>query len=149
MNFSTQAELLQPETQQTQMGETVPAPRFEATPLNGRSYTDTLNVQAGVIPVTTQPASTTIMAGVTDQLLRQRSAGNTNGFIVAATWRKISTWAQPSFPNLESIDEFRILTSNFDAKSGNVSGGQVIVSTKSGANVDAAREERSYAGASC
>ena len=37
-------------------------------------------------------------------------------------------------PNLDSIAEFRIITSNFDAEYGNYSGGQVNVATKSGTN---------------
>jgi hypothetical protein len=139
------AELLQPETQQTQMGEIVPAPQIEATPLNGRSYTDILNVQAGVIPVTTQPASNIIMAGVTDtppsgslnpgNVSVNGQPENANGFIVnGSDVEEDINMGAAIIPNLESIDEFRILTNNFDAKYGNFSGGQVIVSTKSGAN---------------
>ena len=37
-------------------------------------------------------------------------------------------------PNLDSIAEFRVLTSNFDAEYGNYSGGLVSVVTKSGTN---------------
>src|SRR6202034_1333711 len=37
-------------------------------------------------------------------------------------------------PNLDSIAEFRILTSNFDAEHGEFSGGQIDVVTKSGTN---------------
>ena len=37
-------------------------------------------------------------------------------------------------PNLDSIAEFRILTSNFDAEYGEFSGGQINVVTKSGTN---------------
>ena len=37
-------------------------------------------------------------------------------------------------PNLDSIDEFRILTNNFDAEYGEFSGGQIVVTTKSGGN---------------
>jgi len=37
-------------------------------------------------------------------------------------------------PNLDSIAEFRILTSNFDAEHGEFSGGQIEVVTKSGTN---------------
>ena len=37
-------------------------------------------------------------------------------------------------PNLDSIEEFRVLTSNFDAEYGNFSGAQVVVTTKSGGN---------------
>jgi hypothetical protein len=37
-------------------------------------------------------------------------------------------------PNLDSIAEFRILTSGFNAEYGNYSGGQIMVATKSGTN---------------
>ena len=37
-------------------------------------------------------------------------------------------------PNLDSIQEFRIITNNFDAQYGNFSGGQINVVTKSGTN---------------
>ena len=37
-------------------------------------------------------------------------------------------------PNLDAIDEFRIITSNFDAEYGEFSGGQINVVTKSGTN---------------
>jgi hypothetical protein len=37
-------------------------------------------------------------------------------------------------PNLDSIEEFRIITNNFDAEYGNYSGGQINVATKSGKN---------------
>ncbi len=37
-------------------------------------------------------------------------------------------------PNLDSIQDFKVLTSNFDAEYGNFSGGQVLVTTKSGGN---------------
>jgi hypothetical protein len=142
---TVQAETVQPETQQTQMGETVPATQIEATPLNGRSYTDILNVQAGVIPVTTQPASNIIMAGVTDtppsgnlnpgNVSVNGQPENANGFMVnGSDVQEDVNMGTAIIPNLESIDEFRILTNNFDAKYGNFSGGQVIVSTKSGAN---------------
>ena len=37
-------------------------------------------------------------------------------------------------PNLDSIQDFKVLTSNFDAEYGNFSGGQVLATTKSGGN---------------
>lgn len=112
---SAQAEVVQPETQQTQMGETVPAPQIEATPLNGRSYTDILNVQAGVIPVTTQPASNIIMAGVTDtppsgnlnpgNVSVNGQPENANGFIVnGGDVQEDINMGAAIIPNLESID---------------------------------------------
>jgi Carboxypeptidase regulatory-like domain/TonB dependent receptor len=140
-----QAEEVQPETQQTQMGETIAAPQIEATPLNGRAFTDILNVQAGVIPVTTQPPSNIIMAGVTDtppsgslnpgNVSVEGQPENANGFVVnGSDVEEDVNMGTAIIPNLESIDEFRILTNNFDAKYGNYSGGLVIVSTKAGTN---------------
>ena len=37
-------------------------------------------------------------------------------------------------PNLDSIQDFKVLTSNFDAEYGNFAGGQVLAVTKSGGN---------------
>ena len=37
-------------------------------------------------------------------------------------------------PNLDSIDEFRVLTNNFDPEYGNYNGGMVTVITKSGSD---------------
>ena len=39
-----------------------------------------------------------------------------------------------TIPNVDSIDEFRIITNNFDAEYGHYSGGLVNVITKSGTN---------------
>ena len=46
----------------------------------------------------------------------------------------MSTPARRLFPNLDSIAEFRILTSSADAEYGGYSGGQIYVVTKSGTN---------------
>ncbi len=53
---------------------------------------------------------------------------------MAAMSKRTSIWELPSFPNLDSIAEFRILTNNFDSEYGNYSGGQILVVTKSGTN---------------
>lgn len=41
------------QTSDTQIGQTIEGKQVTSLPLNGRSYTDLLAVQAGVIPVTT------------------------------------------------------------------------------------------------
>jgi hypothetical protein len=53
------------ETVSTQLGEVVSAPKMTTLSLNGRSYTDLLPIQPGVIPVTTIQSNSVIMAGVT------------------------------------------------------------------------------------
>jgi hypothetical protein len=53
------------DTVSTQLGEVVPATTMTTLSLNGRSYTDLLSIQPGVIPMTTIQANSVIMAGVT------------------------------------------------------------------------------------
>ena len=135
----------QVETANTQMGERITASKMSAIPVNGRSYTDLLALQPGVIPASSQQPNAVVMSGCTSappsgdlnpgnmSVSGQRET--TNGFTVNG----IS--AQDDFnmgaaivPNLDSIEEFRVLTSNFNAEYGNFSGGQVQVVTKSGTN---------------
>ena len=81
------------ETASTQLGEVVPATEMTALSLNGRSYTDLLPIQPGVIPITTIQANSVIMAGVTGTVAPsgELNAGNVsvsgqretaNGFLV-------------------------------------------------------------------
>jgi hypothetical protein len=58
-----------------------------------------------------------------------------NGFVVngSSVQEDFNMYAAV-VPNLDSIQEFRVLTSNFDAEYGNFSGGQIVVTTKSGAS---------------
>jgi hypothetical protein len=133
------------ETQSTQMGEVIANTMLTAVPLNGRSFTDLLGLQAGVIPINSQPANAIVMAGVSNappsgdlnpgnqSISGQRETAN--GFIVnGGDVEEDINMGVAILPNLDSIAEFRILTNNFDAEYGNYSGGQIIVATKSGAN---------------
>src|SRR4051812_49746841 len=52
------------DTVSTQLGEVVPSTTMTTLSLNGRSYTDLLAIQPGVIPTTTIQANSVIMAGV-------------------------------------------------------------------------------------
>ena len=59
----------------------------------------------------------------------------TNGFMLnGSTVQEAFNMGTAIVPNLDSIQEFRVVTNNFDAEYGNYSGGQVIVATKSGGN---------------
>ena len=55
----------QVDTVATHLGELVTGSQMTSLPLNGRSYTDLLSIQPGVIPVTTLQPNSVIMAGVT------------------------------------------------------------------------------------
>ena len=54
---------VQVETSSTQMGEVIGSTKMAAVPLNGRSYTDLLALQPGVVPANSVTASTVSDAG--------------------------------------------------------------------------------------
>jgi hypothetical protein len=133
------------ETSDTQMGEVISGAKMDAVPLNGRSYTDLLALQPGVVPATSLNANTQQDVGVsalspsgdlspgTISINGQREFAN--AFMVNGSDAEEDVNAGTAIiPNLDSIAEFRILTSNFDAESGGHSGGQITVVTKSGTN---------------
>ena len=133
------------ETSDTQMGEVISAGKLAAVPLNGRSYTDLLALQPGVVPATSLTSNTAQDVGVsallpsgglnpgTISINGQREFAN--GFTVNGSDAEEDVNSGTAIiPNLDSVAEFRILTSNFDAEYGGHSGGQINVVTKSGTN---------------
>ena len=135
----------QVETSSTQLGEIITGKQITATPLNGRSYTDLLALQPGVAPVTSVTADTVQDVGATVlspsgdlnpgtiSINGQREFANS--FLVnGSDVEEDVNMGAAIIPNLDSIEEFRILTSNFDAEYGEFSGGQINVVTKSGTN---------------
>ena len=125
------------ETASTQMGETIEGPTITSLPLNGRSYTDLLALQPGVIPIPSgEYFSPNVSGGLNPGNLSvsgQRESAN--GFMVnGGNVEEGGSMGTSIIPNLDSIAEFRILTDNFDAEYGNYSGGQVNAITKSGNN---------------
>ena len=130
----------------TQLGEVVTGKSMTAVALNGRSFTDLLALQPGIVPMTTQQPDSIVMAGVTVAIAPSGSLnpGNqsisgqredANGFIVnGGDVKELMNGGTSIVPDLDSIVEFRILTNNFDAEYGNYSGGIVNVVTKSGSN---------------
>jgi hypothetical protein len=137
---------IQVDTVSTQLGEVVASQTMTALSLNGRSYTDLLSIQPGVIPTTTIQANSVIMAGVTGpvepsgalnpgivSVSGQRETAN--GFYVnGSDVQERMNGGTGVVPNLDSIEEFRLLTNNFDPEYGNYNGGIVNVVTKSGSD---------------
>jgi hypothetical protein len=125
------------ETSNTQMGEVIGSTKMESLPLNGRSYTDLLALQPGVAPETSgeyEPISPSgnLNAGSLSVSGQRETA---NGFMVnGGNVNEGVSQTTSIVPSLDSIEEFRILTNNFDAEYGNYSGGQVNAITKSGTN---------------
>jgi hypothetical protein len=133
------------ETVDTQRGEVITGTQMTSVPLISRSYTDLLALQSGVVPVTSVTSDTVQDVGAaalspsgdlnpgTISINGQREFANSfvlNGSDV----EEDVNMGTAIIPNLDSIAEFRILTSNFDAEYGEFSGGQISVVTKSGTN---------------
>ena len=137
----------QPETISTHLGEVVTARQVEAIPLNGRSYTDLLAIQPGVSPITTLTPASVIMAGVTGTINPSGDANpgdvsidgqreSANGFTVnGVNVQEHMNGGTSVIPNLDCIEEFRVLTNNFDPEYGNYNGGMINVVTKSGSDM--------------
>ncbi len=136
----------QVETESTQVGEVVTASSMTSVALNGRSFTDLLALQPGIVPMSTQTGDSIVMAGATVAIApsgtlnpgNQSISGqreDANGFMInGGDVKELMNGGTSIVPNLDSIAEFRILTNNFDAQYGNYSGGIINVVTKSGAN---------------
>ena len=136
----------QVDTVATHLGEVVTSSAMTALPLNGRSYTDLLALQPGVVPISTQLPNSVIMAGVTGSLdpSGDLNPGNlsingqresSNGFLVnGVDVQEHMNGGTSIIPDLDSIEEFRVLTTNFDPEYGNYNGGIVTVISKSGSN---------------
>jgi Carboxypeptidase regulatory-like domain/TonB dependent receptor-like, beta-barrel len=134
------------ETESSQMGEVVTGARITAVALNGRSFTDLLALQPGIVPMSTQQPDSIVMAGASVAIApsgllnpgNQSISGqreDANGFVVnGGDVKELMNGGTSIVPDLDSIAEFRVLTNNFDAEYGNYSGGIVNVVTKSGTN---------------
>ena len=138
-NINVTGSPVQVESSSTQLGEVIQDQKVEALPLNGRSYLDLLGLQTGVVPVSNpSPFQPTIVASgdlTTGLLSVNGQRENANAFMVnGAIAEDNGSNGAGIIPVLDSIQEFRLLTSNFDAEFGHFSGGIVNVITKSGTN---------------
>src|SRR3984957_7630835 len=134
------------ETSSTQVGEVVSQKEMTTVALNGRSYTDLLALQPGIVPMSTQTGQSVVMAGASVAIApsgglnpgNQSISGqreDANGFLVnGGDVKELMNGGTAIIPDLDSIAEFRVLTNNFDAEYGNYSGGIVNVVTKGGSN---------------
>jgi hypothetical protein len=128
----------QVDTSNTQLGDVITDKKITTLPLNGRSYIDLLGLQAGVIPISSdsavndRPVSGNQNSGQMSVNGQRESA---NSFLVNGGDVEESVNNGASIvPTLDSIEEFRVLTSSFNAEYGRFSGAIVNVVTKSGTN---------------
>ena len=132
------ANAVQVQTESTQLGDVIDSKKMLALPLNGRSFIDLLGLQAGVAPGTAEtiqqdrPVSGILNSG-NISVNGQRETANAylvNGGDVSEG-RNLGAGL---VPNLDSIEEFRLITNSFDAEYGKFSGAVVNAITKSGTN---------------
>jgi hypothetical protein len=144
-SVEVQSEVLQVDTQSSQGGLVIESAQMEAMPLNGRSYLQLLTLQPGVSPITSYSSTNGQTAspgggsvsGSLNPGTQSVDGGRpgANGFMVnGADAQEAVQSVAAIIPNLDSIQEFRVITNNFDAQYGNFSGGQINVVTKSGTN---------------
>ena len=134
------------ETTDTQLGQVMGSKQVTEVPLNGRSYTDLFATQGGVTPLTTSGAQNSSSGGgfgtvpvggndSTGQFSINGQRESANGFYLNGASVQETIGQQAGVvPDLDSIAQFRILTSNTDAEYGGYSGGLINVVTKSGGN---------------
>ncbi len=134
------ANAVQVETESTQLGDVIDSKKMLSLPLNGRSYLDLLGLQAGVVPVTSgsmqqdRPVSGGYSTNAGNLSVNgQRETAN--AFLVnggdVSEGRNLGAGL---IPNLDSIEEFRLITNSFDAEYGKFSGAVMNAITKSGTN---------------
>ena len=132
------ANAAQVDTSNTQLGDVISDKKMTTLPLNGRSYIDLLGLQAGVIPVASDAAVNDRSVsgnGNSGQMSVNGQRESANSFLVNGGDVEESVNNGASIvPTLDSIQEFRLLTSSFNAEYGRFSGAIVNVVTKSGTN---------------
>lgn len=137
------ASAVQVDTISTQLGQVIGSTAMTSLPLNGRAYTDLLALQPGVAPQSNENdtgvnsySNAPPSGGQNDGTLSISGArGSSNGFLVnGGNVMEQMANGTAIIPNVDSIDQFRIITNNFDAEYGHYSGGLVNVITKSGTN---------------
>ncbi len=131
------------EPTETQLGGVLAQQQLEAIPLNGRSFTDLLALSPGVVPVSSAQPNAVVMSGVASTppsgdldigaLSVSGQRETSNAFRVnGADVQEDVNMGVAVVPTLDSVADLEVLTSSFDAKLGNQSGGQIQVETRSG-----------------
>ncbi|HET7213359.1 MAG TPA: carboxypeptidase regulatory-like domain-containing protein, partial [Terriglobia bacterium] len=132
------AQAVQVATQNTSMGDVIESRKMLSLPLNGRSYIDLLGLQAGVVPETREgslgdrPVAGT---GNTGNFSVNGGREAANGFMLnGGSVEEGRNNGAGLVPNLDSIQEFKVITNAGSAEYGQYSGAIVNVVTKGGTN---------------
>lgn len=120
------------DTRESQIGNTVDQKRIEDLPLNGRNAYDLLTILPGVtnyapdVQTGSRLGTQIIVNGVPGQ----STAYYLDGSYDTNVWR----FGGNLLPDPDALQEFRVLTSNYDAEFGRSAGGVVSAITRSGTN---------------
>jgi hypothetical protein len=125
----------QVETQSSEIGATITGKQIDQLMLNGRNFTQLVNLAPGVVNQTGQDEGT---VGVYGNVAYSMNGGRTeyNNWELDGgdNMDNGSNATLNVYPNVEAIAEFKVLTSNYGAQYGRNGSGTVEVETKSGTN---------------
>jgi hypothetical protein len=126
--------LLQTETQAT--GDTLTSSKLTSLPLNGRNFASLTLLIPGA--VSTSPGAMNTAARFQGSGSRPQVNGNreqTNNFMLDGVDINQSVDNQIGYqPNVDALEEVKVVTGNAGAEFGNVGGASVVMSLKSGTN---------------
>jgi hypothetical protein len=120
------------DTRESQLSETVSQKRIQNLPLNGRDPYSLVQLVPGITAYSGQAAIGS-QYGTSFSVNGNRSNDNTT-YLDGAYDSTLFTGGGNKLPNPDALQEFRILTSNFDAEYGRYPGAVVNAIVSSGAN---------------
>jgi hypothetical protein len=127
------------ETTSSEMGGLINSKEIEELPLNGRNYIDLTLLQAGITN-SQNSTGTNGFGGMTGTVYSSNGAPViSNNFLLDGTQiTNQSDWGTASFAGttlgLDGIQEFKVLTSTYDASYGMSMGSQMVMISKGGTN---------------
>lgn len=125
------------ETTSSEVSSLIDSQQIRDLPLNGRSFTELAVLQPGV--VTARAAGQSLIVGMGQKISVNGSRTNASSFILDGTDINDSMAQAPGSVTgvvlgVETVREFKTLTSNFSAEYGKAAGGVISAVTKSGTN---------------
>jgi len=127
--------VIQVETQSSELSGTVTGKQIDQLVLNGRNFTQLVNLVPGVVNQTGQDEGTVgIYGNVAFSMNGGRTEYNNWELDGGDNMDNGSNATLNVYPNPEAIAEFKVLTSNYGAQYGRNGSGTVEVETKSGGN---------------
>lgn len=119
------------DTRDVQLGATVDSTRIQELPLNGRNIYDLVELTPGTANVST---SLTGSNDANNMNVNGNRIRENNFFLDGAFNNSLFRNGGNMAPNPDAVDEFHLITSNFDAEYGRLPGSVMNVVTKSGSN---------------